>query len=182
MPVISDAQIAQAAENGGFTNHTFKVRAVAIALAESGGNTDAFNPAHKSGTYGLWQISKSDHPDLWNDSWRDPNVNATMAFGVLRKQGWSAWSVYTSQRYRVFLNRARKAVGDEPTGPDLPDIPNPLDDFGPLIDAAKALSDPNTWKRVGLAVVGGILIIVALVRITGVRKAATRIAKSKVGL
>jgi len=77
----------------------------AIALAESGGQTNALNNADNGGrqsSYGLWQISTGTHtaPD---PNWADPLVNARLAVGKLKSQGLNAWGTYTSGAYKPFL-------------------------------------------------------------------------------
>lgn len=167
MPVISDSQIASAAKSAGWTGKDATI-AVAVALAESSGNTNAYNGAF--GTYGLWQIYKKVHPDIWQSNWTDPNVNARMGYQVWRQQGWKAWSTYTSGAYLRYYSRAQKAVGSSGDTPPtektgiIPDIPNP---FQPLTDAAKFITDPHNWIRLGWFVAGGILILIGLFKITG---------------
>jgi hypothetical protein len=80
---------------GGGTAHV----AGAIALAESGGNPNAFNP---SGASGLWQILGAVSPgNLFN-----PQVNATNAVIKYRDAGgFSPWVTYTTGAYRSFMDR-----------------------------------------------------------------------------
>src|SRR5262249_46710665 len=68
----------------------------AIAMAESGGNSDARNP---SGASGLWQILGNPFPG----NAFDPQVNAKMAVAKEKEQGLSAWVTYTSGAYKQFL-------------------------------------------------------------------------------
>jgi Lysozyme like domain len=71
----------------------------AIAMAESSGNSQAYNP---SGATGLWQIlgavNPSDQSKLYN-----PTVNAHEALLKLESQGLGAWVTYTSGAYKQFL-------------------------------------------------------------------------------
>jgi hypothetical protein len=68
----------------------------AIAMAESGGRTDAHNP---SGASGLWQILGNPFPgDPFN-----AQTNAKMALAKLQTQGLGAWQTYTEGTYRQFL-------------------------------------------------------------------------------
>src|SRR5205814_53533 len=70
----------------------------AIAMAESGGRSNAYN---KSGASGLWQIlgavDPRDQPFLFN-----PVVNAHEAVLKWRSQGLGAWEAYTNGAYRAF--------------------------------------------------------------------------------
>lgn len=76
----------------------------AIALAESGGQTNALNPSDNGGrqsSYGLWQISTGTHTAP-SPQWADPNVNARLAVGKLKSQGLTAWGTYTSGAYKRY--------------------------------------------------------------------------------
>lgn len=178
MATLSYSQLASAARAGGWSDSKNLSIAVAVAMAESSGNTNAYNGAF--GTYGLWQIYKNVHPDIWNPNWTDPAVNAKMAYAVWRQQGWKAWSTYTSGAYLRYLSKAKAAVGGSSSG-DLPqstpviDIPNP---FQPLTDAAKFVTDPHNWMRLGWFVIGGILLVVGFMKITGTGEVLMKTAKS----
>lgn len=77
----------------------------AIALAESGGQTNSLNPNDNHGTqssYGLWQISTGTHTAP-SPNWADPVTNAKLAIGKLKSQGLGAWGTYTSGAYKPFL-------------------------------------------------------------------------------
>lgn len=109
--------------------------AIAVCLAESGGNTTAKNPA--SSASGLWQIMVSVHgPEIskavaqisaWDkegasaptganppkgslDIW-DPRVNTYTAAEVYRAANfsWSPWSTYTSGDYKKFKGHGKEA-------------------------------------------------------------------------
>jgi Lysozyme like domain len=72
----------------------------AIAMAESGGCTVAYNP---SGATGLWQIlGVIDPADKGHLT--DPAVNAKEAVAKYKAQGLGAWQTYTNGAYRQFLN------------------------------------------------------------------------------
>jgi hypothetical protein len=113
MPVLSDAQIATAAANAGFPANEIGT-AVAVALAESGGRTDAVNYNHdqwNSRDLGTWQINDHYHSDLLaGGTWSNPQDNARMALSVWKGGGWSRWTTYTSGAYFVYLVRGRAAA------------------------------------------------------------------------
>jgi len=67
----------------------------AIAMAESGGNSRAYNP---SGASGLWQILGVPFPG----NPFDPFTNARMAVAKYESQGLGAWVTYTSGAYRAY--------------------------------------------------------------------------------
>lgn len=65
--------------------------AMAIVLAESGGNTDAISP---QSDYGLFQINKIHFGDGFIDSinWKDPNVQVRDAYAISSGgTNWAAW-------------------------------------------------------------------------------------------
>lgn len=71
--------------------------AIAVALAESGGDSKAISP---TGDYGLWQINKKAHPTLIaSGDWSDGKANTEMARKVWKDAGgsFSPWSTYKSQ-------------------------------------------------------------------------------------
>jgi hypothetical protein len=72
----------------------------AIAMAESGGRSDAYN---SSGASGIWQIlgavNPADQGDLFN-----PIVNAREAVLKYKTQGLNAWVTYTSGAYKQYFN------------------------------------------------------------------------------
>lgn len=205
---LSDAQILTAVRAAGFPQGAENI-AVAIALAESGGNPSATNRNTNGSTdYGLFQIN-SVHSELLNENprWDDPVVNAKMAY-VISGGGtnWKPWATYWaapfssgagSGSYLRYMARARKAsghgelkkgkgLGDVLTDPGIwkDAIPsNPIDDF------FNRIADPRTWARFTYFVVGGVLLIVAFMRMTevdnavrqGAVKAAKVVALKKVG-
>lgn len=100
---LSPNQIAQLAYNAGFRGSALRM-AVAVALAESAGNPNAYNPELAAGTRqghgsrGLWQIYGSAHPEYDNDQSFNPVTNAQAAFAVYREAGNSfrPWSTYNN--------------------------------------------------------------------------------------
>lgn len=100
MAVYSYAQLETLWINAGGPSSLAPV-AAAIAEAESGGNSDAFNP---SGASGLWQILGNPFPG----NPFDPATNAKMAVAKWRSnpQGsdnFSPWVTYTDGAYKAFL-------------------------------------------------------------------------------
>jgi hypothetical protein len=99
--ILNSSQIARLAYNAGFRGEALNI-AVQIALAESGGNTNAYNPELAAGTppgsgsRGLWQIYGVAHPEFNNDGAFDPVTNARAAFKVFREAGnrFTPWSTY----------------------------------------------------------------------------------------
>lgn len=90
------------AQDAGFTGVDLDI-AVQVAGAESahwadaeGQNTDS----HRSVDRGLWQINSHWNADKFSmGDWRDPAVNARMAFAVWKEGGWDRWTTYRSGAY-----------------------------------------------------------------------------------
>lgn len=124
MPVLSDQQIAQHAYDAGFRGDALR-DAVAIALAESRGDSDALGDLSlRNDTWGasvgLWQIRslKAGHGNAAERVQRDhqanldPATNARNAYAISREgENFRPWSTYTNGDYRQFQDRARTAAG-----------------------------------------------------------------------
>jgi len=102
MPQLNAQDIAKYAYQAGFRGQDL-IYAVAIALKESGGDVQAYNPElgantkRGSGSRGLWQIYGQAHPEYNNDSVYDPLENAKAAYAVYSAAGnsfipWSTWN------------------------------------------------------------------------------------------
>lgn len=121
MPRLSDAQIAEAARKAGFTGSGL-VTAIAVALAESGGNSDAVGDVGlvdgKWGpSVGLWQV-RSLHDQRGTGGPRDefanvdPDHNAVAAFQISGGGvNFAPWSAYKNGRYLAHIARAEAAAG-----------------------------------------------------------------------
>jgi hypothetical protein len=116
---LSPEQIAHAAHDAGFRGHDLTT-AVAIALAESGGDPRAHNGVPPDNSYGLWQINmigalgpdRRDQFDLdSNKELFDPETNAKAAFAISGKgDSFQPWSTFTNGAYKSHLDEARKGV------------------------------------------------------------------------
>jgi hypothetical protein len=120
MPRFSAEQIYSFARQAGFSPDEAATM-TAIALAESGGRSDAHNPVGED-SRGLWQINARAHPKLAQDlNLFDPAQNAKAAFAV-SKQGaditpWTVTHGGMSARYLRFKQDAQNAAiafGDGP--------------------------------------------------------------------
>jgi hypothetical protein len=120
--ILSPNEIAWCATQAGWVGNDVAV-AVAVALAESKGNTDALGwvpavvnpppgqqPKPASGNYdhGLWQISSLWHGAellLTGANWRDPLDNAHIAFAVWTGAGgkWTPWSTFKSGAHELLM-------------------------------------------------------------------------------
>jgi hypothetical protein len=122
MPVLSDRDIYVIARAAGFSPDqatTF----TAIALAESGGNTDAFNGSGES-SHGLWQINVASgvRANAFGDL-SDPLTNARAAYEISNHgTDVSPWTTThannegTNRDYRTYEQRAEAASHGEGHG------------------------------------------------------------------
>ncbi|MGW3926006.1 transglycosylase SLT domain-containing protein, partial [Streptomyces sp. NPDC005093] len=84
----------------------------AIALAESGGRTDAMNTKAPDYSVGLWQINyfgammpgRTKAYGSPSQLIADPNRQAKAAISILKGQGLRAWSTYTNGAYRKYAD------------------------------------------------------------------------------
>jgi len=125
----SPASIYTFAADAGFSGSDL-ITAVAIALAESGGNANAYNPELAAqalngapdgqGSAGLWQIYQFAHPEFSGENLYDPQTNANAAFSVYSDAGnsFSPWSTFKSAAYLANLGTAQAAGGDSSSSGD----------------------------------------------------------------
>jgi hypothetical protein len=164
--ILSPAQIAQYAAAAGFTGNDLAT-AVAIAIAESGGDPSKYNkepqdvpgrfgrtsPNDGLGSYGLWQIYLAAHPEFAGENLNDPQVNANAAFATYAiANGFHPWSTYTDGTYGMYLppdNPVAPAplVLDASTGQPVTDAPPML----PSVPAMYAAIDPAAISTQGLS-------------------------------
>jgi hypothetical protein len=116
---LSPAQIAEYAHDAGFRGQDLTV-AVAVALAESGGDPKAHNAVPPDDSYGLWQINMlgslgpARRREFDLDSNRelfDPKENAQAAWEISGKgDSFGPWSTYTNGAYKKYLDDARRGI------------------------------------------------------------------------
>lgn len=119
--ILSIPQILTLAADAGFSGPDLAT-AAAVALAESsppGNSLGPYNPEQKAGaapgqgSYGLWQIYLTAHPEYdSNQLTNDPAYNARAAFGVYSAAGASfrPWTTYNSGKYLGFLPQVQAAI------------------------------------------------------------------------
>jgi hypothetical protein len=132
--------------------------ATAVALAESGGNTDATNRnTNGSVDYGLFQINTVHGPLLNQGNKFNPLDNAKMALTVWQRAGnrWTPWTVYKSGVYRAQLLKGTAgaanpaAIGAAPAAEFKPPLVSPEGE--PLTNPAGDVDIPTAP---GVEVVG----------------------------
>jgi len=183
-------QIAGYAKAAGFPPQEIAT-ATAVALAESGGESTATNKnTNGSIDYGLWQINTV-HGSLLNQGDKfNPLDNAKMALTVWQRAGnkWTPWTVYKTGAYRTQMGAATMGAAS-PTDPmELVGTPNdtstvpagttvaasPLDLLGPLgtalgstLGTLNRLLSGGLWLRIGAFMLGSLLIVFSLFRLSG---------------
>jgi hypothetical protein len=99
MSTLSLAQIQALAASVGFPNPNL---AAAVAMAESGGNTNAYGDAQYGGSLGLWQINLPWHPQYQANpnALYDPTFNAKAALAISSDgTNWNPWTMYRNGAY-----------------------------------------------------------------------------------
>jgi Lysozyme like domain len=93
--------------------------AIAVALAESGGDTDIIARSETGASignrdHGLWQISGRWHGEKLQRSlnWRNPYENAKIAYEIFlaSNRTWTPWAVFNSKAYEKYLPDADIAM------------------------------------------------------------------------
>lgn len=116
---LSSQQIASLAASAGFRDMDL-LTAVAVALAESGGNPSAYNPEKAAntpegkGSYGLWQVYLKAHPEFEGVDLFDPQINAYAAFQVYSMAGghFKPWSTYNGGQYTAHIQAAEAGIAE----------------------------------------------------------------------
>jgi Lysozyme like domain len=121
--VLSASQIAEYASAAGFSGDDL-VTAVAVALAESGGDPNAHGDTDLgsgTGSFGLWQIYSDAHPEYKPfTQLYDPRRNANAAYAIYKEAGssFTPWSTYNGGEYEEYLDNAQQGVNAISAGPD----------------------------------------------------------------
>jgi hypothetical protein len=107
MTQLSDSQIEQLLADAGFSASVIPTF-VAIAHAESGGNTEALNPRNANGTsdIGLFQINSAGGFD--NSRLYDPVYNTEAAYSLYSRRGTEPWNSSKSRWGNAVTNTKPK--------------------------------------------------------------------------
>ena len=107
---LTDVQIASAAYRAGFRGASLRT-AVAVALAESRGDTHARCRNPGSTDRGLFQINDRAHPDVTTAEADNPITAAREAYRISRHgTNWRPWVTFQHGHHRKFLVRANRAA------------------------------------------------------------------------
>jgi hypothetical protein len=117
---LSILQLIALAINAGWTGNDLAT-AVSVALAESGGNPNAYNPetAAKAptgkGSFGLWQIYLNAHPEFAGQNLYDPQTNANDAYQIYANAGnsFTPWSTFKNGAYEANLEAVNTAIAGQ---------------------------------------------------------------------
>lgn len=159
--------IATYAWMAGVRDKEARTIAVAVALAESGGDPTATNQntdQHRSTDYGLWQINGYWHPEYSKEELLTPGGNAR-AMAEISKNGtdWSQWVTYTSGRYEQYMEVAAGAATT-----DVSAAGYVADNLPGWLEGAMGLVLAGVFSIAGLAIVA-----IGLSKITGMSPAKT---------
>jgi hypothetical protein len=125
-------QLQQLAASVGFPDPAL---AAAVAMAESGGNPNAFGDAQFGGSEGLWQINLPSHPNYDPTLLFDPTYNAQAAFQISSGgTNWQPWTTFRTGAYLQFYSPPTPAPA--PTAPVVTSAVTPT---GVLLTAAGVL-------------------------------------------
>jgi lysozyme-like protein len=148
------SQLIALAAGAGFTGDDLAT-AVSIALAESGGNPQAYNPERAAntpvgyGSFGLWQIYLKAHPEFKGQNLFDPQLNASAAFAVYSSAGNSfrPWSTFGNGAYLAHVDTVNGIISASQ------DTTAATGDGGPV---------PGDGGMLGMAIVGALALWLAM--------------------
>ena len=164
MASLSREEIRSAAAKAGFSGNDLNI-AVAVALAESGGNPRAHNATPPDNSNGLMQINmlgglgpdrRSRFNLKSNDDLYDPATNMRVAYGIFKGSGWKAWTTYTRGTYKKYLDGDDSSTDTTGEADAAPVGANPINGIGDAINAFG-----NTIFK-GFANLAGIAVAVVL--------------------
>lgn len=159
------ASLESILRQAGFSGNGLQT-AMAVAMAESGGNSRAYNPTGRDLSYGLFQINmlgsmgpsrRKQYGLASNEALFDPVTNAKVAYALSNGgKNWKPWTTYTSGKYQKYLGNNPEIAGSGSgtgggTGGTLtPQKGLSMDDlaarYGYTLNFFK--SDPTLWKLV----------------------------------
>lgn len=203
MALLLPPQIAAYAYMAGVTDLVPLARATAIAIAESGGNTQAHNGRGRDDSYGLWQINmygdmgparRTQFGITSNSQLYDPAVNARAMFHISGGgKNWQPWSTYDGLRYKAAYPAALSAaqaaiaakgiqeVGQTVTGGVTDTLGAAKEALSLVAAGHKWITNRRNWMRILWWGAGAGLVLVGLSKATGTDKKAVQVVTSVVG-
>ena len=155
MTVYNYAQLKQLALNAGFTGSSADT-AAAIALAESGGNSNNVNTNYATdpgGSYGLMQINAHYNPSYFNDpnnNIYDPQYNMNVAYQLSNGgTNFSPWSTYKQGTYASYLQPGTAADPNLASAGDGGITITAPSDFNPSGAPTNSPTDPANLSNAG---------------------------------
>lgn len=114
MATVTNQTMADALRKAGFSESVIPTM-IAIALGESGGNSQAVcNNCLGVQEYsvGLWQINLYAHPHVTETCAKDPYCAAKAAYAISSEgTNFNPWTVYKTGKYLEFLDKAKEGIG-----------------------------------------------------------------------
>jgi hypothetical protein len=84
--------------------------AAAVAMAESGGDPNAYGDAQYGGSIGLWQVNLPAHPSYTAAELYDPATNAAAAYAISSGgTNWQPWTTYREGLYKPYYQPSAAA-------------------------------------------------------------------------
>jgi hypothetical protein len=117
---LSPSEIYQLAVKHGFAPGQEATLATAIAMQESQGRTDAFNPKDTAGgSVGLMQINGANAGLIGGNNWKsvgtDPDASMAAAHALYARRGnFTDWGGFTDGGYKKYYNQALSAANSAP--------------------------------------------------------------------
>lgn len=168
MAKLTPDQIRGYASAAGFAGDDLNI-AVAVALAESGGNPSAHNATPPDNSYGLMQINmlgamgperRKKYGLKSNEDLYDPATNMKVAHGIFKGSGWKAWTTYTRGTYKKYMS-----MSDSGTTPAESPTAGTDSDGSTITGGLNALGGNlfNAFQNIGGVIIGVVLIIAAII-------------------
>lgn len=182
---MNQSQCFSLAKNAGLPDDKARI-AAAIAMAESGGNASQVTNDSDDYSFGLWQINmkgangpsrRAMYGLVKNEDLLDPATNARVMSAISHQgQNFTAWTTYTSGKYKQFSASTVSFVPVPTPWGTIPVPTSPGDVAGALtggatdaigsakiaanaiVAAGKWMSNTHNWLRVAYVIGGGILI------------------------
>lgn len=109
--MLTPVTIAEHAARAGWRDRNLPI-AIAVAMAESGGNPNAHNTRGGADARGVWQVNVAHdaHPEYASVNLYDPQANANAAFKIWQAGGWGPWQAHGNNSYLLFMPAALVAI------------------------------------------------------------------------